>query len=219
VVRRRDFVLPGEFKAAVFDFDGLLVDSEPGWRRAEALLLARHGGIYTEADSRAAIGRSIDQSVIEYADRLGLPSDELVALRAELRDLAREEYLDGFPLCPGAPELVVALGRHIRLALASNSDRSLIELGLSLSPFEGSFDVVVTRDDVDRPKPAPDLYALACRLLGVQPRDAVAFEDSVSGIAAAKMAGLTVVAVRQLPGPDLEAADIVVHSLADLVVG
>lgn len=218
-MKGRTFALPGTFKAAVFDFDGLLVDSEPGWRRAETLLLERHGGVYTEADSRAAIGRSIDQNLIEYGARLDLVSNELAALHAELIELVRQAYLDGLAPCAGATELVAALRRRMRLALASNSERSLIDLGLSLSPFDGSFDAVVTRDDVDLPKPAPDLYALACRRLGVQPRDAVAFEDSVPGVTAAKAAGLTVVAVGQPPASGLGAADIIVESLADLVVG
>lgn len=218
-MKQRDFVLPGKFQAAVFDFDGLLVDSEPGWSRAEARFLERHGEIFTEADQRATVGRSIDQSVIAYAHRLGLSSNEVPALLVELRGLAREEYLSGLVPCAGAPELVAALAPHMRLALASNSDRSLIDLGLLLSQFAASFEVVVTRDDVDLPKPAPDLYRLACRRLGVRPQDAVAFEDSASGVAAAKAAGLTVVAVPQLPSMHFEAADVVVRSLADLFVG
>ena len=213
-----DFVLPGNFQAAVFDFDGLLVDSEPGWTRAEARFLERRGETLTEADQRATVGRSIDQSVIAYAHRLGLSSEEVPALLVELTGLAREEYLLGLAPCPGALELVTALAPHMRLALASNSDRSLIELGLRLSPFAASFEVVVTRDDVEHPKPAPDLYRLACRRLGIRPQDAVAFEDSASGVAAAKAAGLTVVAVPQLPSVDFAAADIVVRSLADLAV-
>lgn len=214
-----DFALPGDFKAAVFDFDGLLVDSEPGWGRAEARLLARRDHVYTKADREATVGRSIDQGAVLFADRLGLSADEVPALRAELVELAREEYLRGFAICSGAPEIVAALRSRMPLALASNTDRSLIELALARSPFAASFDVVVTRDDVEHPKPAPDLYALACQRLGVRPADAVAFEDSVSGVLAAKAAGLTVVAVPQLAGLDIDVADVVVGSLAELVVG
>lgn len=214
----RDLRLPGRFAAAVFDFDGVLVDSEPGWSRAEARLLARRGQLYTETDRLATVGRSIDQGATLYAERLGLPPDQVAALRAELEALAREEYLGGVAVCPGAVELVAALRPHMRLALASNTDRPLIELVLARSPFASSFEVVVTRDDVDRPKPSPDLYALACRRIGVSPSDAIAFEDSVSGVLAAKAAGLSVVAVPQLPGLDLDAADLIVSSLADLRV-
>jgi len=217
-VSGRSFALPGKFKAAVFDFDGLLVDSEPGWSRAEALLVTRHGGTYTDEDRQAGVGRSIDQSVIEYAQRLGFAIDATSTLREELSELARAEYLAGLALRPGAAELVAGLRRHMRLGLASNSDRSLVQLGLQLSTFDGSFDLVVTRDDVENPKPAPDIYALACRRLGVRPDHAVAFEDSVTGVAAAKEAGLTVVAVGQLPGA-VTGADLVVQSLTDLVVG
>ena len=211
--------LPGEFAAAVFDFDGLLVESEPGWSRAEAELLARRGVVYTEADRRATAGRSIDQSVLAYATRLGLAPAQLPALRAELADLARAEYLSGVESRPGAADLVGALQRHMRLGLVSNTDRALIDLALPRTPFAASFDVVVTRDDVERPKPDPDIYTLACERLRVRPSEVVAFEDSVPGVLAAKAAGLTVVAVPQLPGLDLEAADVVIASLRDLIVG
>jgi len=214
-----ELALPGRFHGAIFDCDGLLVDSEPAWGRAEARLLARRGHVYTEADHRATVGRSIDLSVAVYAERLGLPADQVPGLRLELIDLARDEFTAGLALRPGAAELVAALRPFMRLALASNTDRPLVDLALAGTPFATSFDVIVTGDDVEHSKPAPDLYALACRRLGIRPSDGIAFEDSAPGVRSAKAAGLTVVAVPQLPGLAIGAADIVVNSLADLVVG
>jgi HAD superfamily hydrolase (TIGR01509 family) len=216
-----ELALPGRFRGAVFDFDGLLVDSEPGWARAEERLLARHGHRYTDADRLATVGRSIDDSVCVYAERLGLAPDGVPALRAELIELARAEYLAGFPIRPGATALVGALGGWMPVGLASNTDRMLVEAALERTPFATAFRVIVTADDVEHPKPAPDLYLLACRLLGVEPSAAIAFEDSASGVRAAKAAGLTVVAVPQ--EPELGAAlaglpDLVVASLAELAV-
>lgn len=213
-----ELALPGRFRAAVFDCDGLLVDSEPAWGRAEARLLARRGRVYTEADRLATVGRSIDESVSVYAERLGLSADKVRALRSELIDLARDEFRAGLALRPGAAELVIALRPWMRLGLASNTDRPLVELALAGTPLARSFDVVVTGDAVADPKPAPDLYVLACRLLGVRPSEAIAFEDSDAGVLSANAAGLTVVAVPQLQGLAVDVADFVVESLADLVV-
>ena len=213
-----ELALPGRFRAAVFDCDGLLVDSEPAWGRAEARLLARRGHVYTEADRRATVGRSIDESVSGYAERLGLSADKVPALRSELIDLARDEFRAGLALRPGAAELVIALRPWMRLGLASNTDRPLVELALAGTELARSFDVVVTGDVVADPKPAPDLYLLACRLLRVRPSDAIAFEDSDAGVLSAKAAGLTVVAVPQRQGLAVNVADFVVGSLADLAV-
>jgi HAD superfamily hydrolase (TIGR01509 family) len=218
-VQPPELILPGRFRAAVFDFDGLLVDSEPAWARSEERLLARHGHAYTEEDRRETVGRSIDQSIAAYAARLGLPSDQVPALRAELVALARSEYVAAFPTRPGAVELVAALDGRMRLAVASNTDRELVEAGLAATPFATSFDVVVAGDDGVRSKPAPDLYVLACGRLGVAPRDAIAFEDSASGVQAGRAAGLTVVAVPSVPGVPLDGADYVLASLGEVRVG
>jgi HAD superfamily hydrolase (TIGR01509 family) len=80
-----------------------------------------------------------------------------------------------------------------------------------------AFDAIVTSDDVAHPKPAPDLYLLACERLGVDPTDALALEDSPSGIAAAKAAGLTCIAVPQYAETDVSAADRVIDSLEELL--
>jgi HAD superfamily hydrolase (TIGR01509 family) len=213
-VPRTEIVLPGRFRAAVFDFDGLLVDSEPAWARAEAALLMRRGESMTDADRIATVGRSIDDSVAAYGDRLGIPADEWPALRAELVALAQEAYLAGVTVRDGAAALVEALRSALRLGLASNTDRSLVSPALMATPFASAFEVVVTSDDVVNPKPAPDLYVLACRRLGVRPADAVAFEDSPAGVRSAHMAGLTVIAAPHHPDPAFALADAVVDSLA-----
>lgn len=213
-----ELLLPGRFRGAVFDFDGLLVDSEPGWSRAEAKLLARHGAALTLADRHASVGRSIADTAGAYADRLGLPHEKRPSFVMELVELARDEYLAGFEVRPGGARLVAALRPRMRLALASNTTRSLIDLALSVTPFAESFDAIVTSDDVEWPKPAPDLYLLACARLDVGPGDAVAFEDSMSGVRSAHDAGLTVIAVPDRPGPEFAIADLVVQSLLDIRV-
>jgi HAD superfamily hydrolase (TIGR01509 family) len=208
--------LPGRFLAAVFDLDGLLLDTEPGWQRAEAELLRRHGATYTEADAAASLGSPVWQVVSRYADRLGLDLDGRARLFDELMVLAAAEYAGPLTKRPGAAELLAGLRGRIPLAVASNTPRSLVAEALRTSGLGSYFDAVVCADDVALPKPAPDVYLEACRRLGVDPSQAVALEDSGLGIAAARQAGLTVVAIPQWPTVDTASAHHVVSSLLDL---
>jgi len=105
----------------------------------------------------------------------------------------------------------------IALGLASNSPRFLVDDALATAGMTGAFEVIVTSDDVAQAKPAPDIYLLACERLGVAPAEAVALEDSASGMTAAKAAGLTVIGVPQYAETDASAADRVVDSLEDLL--
>jgi HAD superfamily hydrolase (TIGR01509 family) len=114
-------------------------------------------------------------------------------------------------------ELVERLRGRTRLGLASNSPRSLVDTALATAGIADAFDTIVTSDDVVEPKPAPDLYLLACERLGVAPSEALALEDSPSGVAAAKAAGLTCIAVPQFAETDVSAADRVIASLEDLL--
>jgi HAD superfamily hydrolase (TIGR01509 family) len=119
---------------------------------------------------------------------------------------------------PGAVELVDRL-RELRvpLGLASNSPRFLVDDALATAGMTDAFDAIVTSDDVELAKPAPDIYLLACERLGVAPADALALEDSASGVAAAKAAGLTCIAVPQFAETDVSAADRIVDSLEELI--
>jgi beta-phosphoglucomutase-like phosphatase (HAD superfamily) len=103
------------------------------------------------------------------------------------------------------------------VALASNSTRDLVDLALASAGLADAFDATVSSSEVEHPKPAPDIYLRACELLGVAPAEAVALEDSPSGIAAAKAAGLACIAVPQFVETDVSAADEVVDSLEDLL--
>jgi HAD superfamily hydrolase (TIGR01509 family) len=210
------FPLPGRFRAVVFDMDGLLLDSEAAWQAAEEQLLAAHGATLTEADRLASLGRSVDEVIVWYTERIGWPSERAPELRAELIALVREQYA-GSVTMPGARELIARLRGRVRLGLASNTPRVLVEHALTAAGLWDSFDAVVTASDVALPKPAPDLYLLACERLGVEPADAVALEDSGTGVAAAKAAGMACIAVPQLGGLDVSAADRIVDSLERLL--
>ena len=208
--------MPGRFHAAVFDMDGLLVDSEPQWARAETELLARHGDRFTPADAEATHGRSIEDTVDVYAPRLGV---DRAALRAELMALMRVQFEEGAAVRPGARELDRWLEGKMPLAVASNTDGDLVRLALLGVGLLDAFAAIVSGADIGRAKPHPDVYLVACRALGVEPHDAVAFEDSPAGVLAAKAAGIACVGVPERDGVDLAAAgaDVVVRSLAELI--
>lgn len=210
--------LGGSFRVVAFDMDGLLLETEELWLAAETEMFRRHGAEFTRADQLAVMGTSAAVSARHFAERLGWPIERGPELAAEslaiMHELVRQRVMPR----PGALELIEALrAAGTRIGVASNSPRFLVDDALATAGLADAFDATVSSDDVEHPKPAPDVYLEACRRLGVEPADALALEDSHSGIAAAKAAGLTCFAVPQLPETDVSAADRVLGSLWDLV--
>lgn len=209
-------VLPGRFRAAVFDMDGLLLDTEPLWHDAERELLERHGDSFSDLDLEASHGRALIDTAAVYAARLGLPA---AAIEREIGEIMLAHYAAGAPLHVGAAELVEALEGRVALAVASNTSADLVRRALDAAGL-AALRVVVSGQDLGQPKPAPDVYTSACRALGVAPAEAVAFEDSPMGVQSALAAGLYVVGVPERPDVDLAAAGahVVLGSLGEVII-
>jgi HAD superfamily hydrolase (TIGR01509 family) len=199
----------------VFDNDGLLLDTESVWTRAEEVLFVRRDLDFTLAHKQELVGTSAEIAGGILERRLGEPgrAREIIA---ELNELVLAELERGVEPMPGATELLATLGeREMRIGLVSNSPRVFIERSLTITGLGGAFHEVLSAHEVAAPKPAPDPYLEVCRRLGVEPAEAIALEDSPTGVAAAVGAGMTVIGIPSLAGIDLDEAHHRAASLAD----
>lgn len=181
--------------AAVFwDMDGTLVDTEPYWMASEQELVGSFGGTWTHDDGLLLVGLGLWNSAEILQSRgVELSADEIVHW---LTERVRERLVtQGVPWRPGARELLLSLReRGVRTALVTMSVRSMAEQIVSAIPFD-AFDVIVSGDEVGEPKPHPEPYLRAAELLGVEPAEAVAIEDSLVGLSSAVASGATTIGV------------------------
>lgn len=205
--------------AVVFDNDGLLLDTESVWTRAERDLFERRGLEFNGEHKRELVGTSAEIAGGILERRLGEPG-RAAALIEELNELVVAELEHGVEAMVGARELLHELkGRGTPIGLVSNSPLAFVQRSLEIVGFVDRFDVVLSAHEVAAPKPAPDPYLEACRRLGVEAGPAVvALEDSPTGVAAARAAGLTVIGVPSLEGVELAEAHEIAESLLDRVV-
>jgi HAD superfamily hydrolase (TIGR01509 family) len=209
-------------EAVVFDLDGVLLDTEELWDEARRELAAERGGRWPADAQRAMMGMSSREWSRYMHDVVGLAespeeiSDEVVSRLERL-------YRERLPLVDGAVEAVRRIGSRWPLAIASSSNRPLIDLFVELTGTADLFRATVSSEEVAAGKPAPDVYVEAARRLGVAPASCAAIEDSENGIRSASSAGMRVVAIPNPVFPPseeaLELADTVLASLEKLTAG
>jgi HAD superfamily hydrolase (TIGR01509 family) len=212
---------PSGIDAVVFDMDGVLVDTEHLWDEVREALTEEWGGRYTPEAQEAMMGMSSREwsRYLHEVVGLGQPP-EVINAEVVRRMLARYEV--ELPVVEGAGEAVRRLRADgYTLAVASSSNRELIDAVLRRLELTERFAVTVSSEEVSRGKPAPDVYLEAARRLGVDPGGCVAVEDSASGIRAAHAAGMRVIVFPNRhypPAPDaLALASGRVGDLTELV--
>src|SRR6187431_2421452 len=201
--------------------DGVLVDTEHLWDEVREELTTEWGGRYTPEAQEAMMGMSSLEWSRYLHETVGLREPpETINAEVVRRMLARYEV--DLPVVPGAVEAVRRLdGEGFKLAVASSSNRELIDAVLRRLELAALFEATVSSEEVARGKPAPDVFLEAARRLDVPADHCAAVEDSGNGIRAAHAAGMRVLAIPNLryPPPDdaLAHADLVLGSIDDLV--
>ncbi len=206
--------------AVVFDMDGVLVDTEHLWDEVREQLTTEWGGRYTPEAQEAMMGMSSTEWSRYLHETVGL-REPPETINAEVVRRMLDRYETELPIVPGAVAAVRRLvAGGLRLALASSSNRELIDAVLRRLGLSELFSVAVSSEEVARGKPAPDVYLEAARRLGLDPARCAAVEDSASGIRAAHAAGMRVIVYPNRhypPAADaLALADVVVDSLEEL---
>jgi beta-phosphoglucomutase family hydrolase len=203
--------------AFIFDMDGVLVDSNPAHREAWEAFNRRYGVETTEAMHRFMYGRRNDEIVRGFfgAD---LPAGEVAARGAAKERLYREMVAGKVDrMMPAGLRRFLDARRDAPMALASNAEPENVAFVLKEAGLAKYFRVVVDGHQVKRPKPFPDIYRRAAELLGEPPDNCIVFEDSYSGVEAARAAGMRVVGIRtthwDLPGADIAIGDFLSEEL------
>ena len=183
-------------KAVIFDWDGTLADTKRAVVRSFQKVLVEAGCLVSEEFIERRMGIGTKKTIIEAFRECHMRLDvstleklakEKIRIQAELADIVS--------LFEGAIELLEELHGRIKIALATMSNRKVVGKLLSEKRIEGYFDVVVTADEIVKPKPDPEVFLVSAAKLGVKPEECVVVEDSVFGVRAAKVAEMKCIAV------------------------
>ena len=208
------------FRAVIFDFDGLILDTEEPIYRSWLEVYEAHGEDLPFERWVKIVGSTTEVFHPQHhlEERLGRPLSQEVI---ERRIGRRTELILAQQLLPGIVQHIdAARSMGLKLGVASSSTRDWVSGHLDRLGILGRFDCVRCRDDVTSAKPAPDLYIAVLECLGVSPSEAVAIEDSPNGVIAAKQAGIRCVAIPNniTASLDLSYADLVLRSLSELTL-
>jgi len=212
--------MTSNIRAVIFDMDGVLTDSEPLINEAAIAMFKEKGLTVQPDDFIPFVGAGEERYVGGVAEKYNFPLDPV-----EGKHRTYEIYFDLVPnklqAFPGVHELVEACrGAGLLVAVASSADGDKVRVNLqNIGLPNESWDAVIGGELVEHKKPAPDIFLLAAKRLGVDPAECVVVEDAVNGIQAAKAAGMRSVGVAHtLPAKDLQAADVVKEKIADVTI-
>ncbi len=176
-------------KAVLWDMDGTLVDSEPYWLLSESALAEDYGKVWTQESGNYLIGKSLYESSAFLKDHLDIKDLSAQQIIDRLTDSVISKLQHSLPWRPGALELLMELKQAgVKTALVTMSMRRMALAVAEAIPFQ-AFDVVVAGDDVTHGKPHPEPYEKAAALLGFEPSECIAIEDSTTGLKSAEAAG------------------------------
>jgi sugar-phosphatase len=210
------------FKAAIFDLDGLLIDSEPLWRQAESATFRKYGVDLNETMVGETMGLRTHDVVKYWQARFpqaDLPND---VVATDIDNAFIELVIRGAIPKEGAFNTInICQTNGLQLAIASSSSMRIIDAAIKGLGLEARFDIACSAENEEHGKPHPAVYHSAIRALGVAPDDCICFEDSLTGLRSAKAAGLCCVAVpdpEQRDQPGFAVANLTLNTLADFSV-
>jgi HAD superfamily hydrolase (TIGR01509 family) len=206
-------------EAVVFDLDGILVQSEELWDEARRELAQEHGIEWPDGATDAMMGMSSKEWSRYVHDEVGVPDSPEEINRRVLEKL-EQRYRTDLPWIDGAQDAVRRMAASFPLGLATSSNREIIDIVLEVGGFGDLFQVTLSSEEVERGKPAPDVYLEATKRMGVDPARTAAIEDSTNGLLAASSAGMRVIAIPNDAHPPAEkglaVADVVLDSIDEL---
>lgn len=206
-------------KAAIFDMDGLLIDSEPLWQEAEISVFRSVGVPLTRELCRETVGVRLDEVVRHWYDRYPWQGESLEAVETQVLEQVSRLIVDRGEPMPGVRETIqILIAANYTLAVASSSSMQLIRVALETIGLIKDFSVLHSAEVEAEGKPHPAVYLSAMSRLGVDPNNCIAFEDSAPGVRAAKSAGAWVIAVpdpADISNPAFACADVVLSSLTN----
>lgn len=199
-------------KAVLFDMDGVLIDSEPEYKRVEYKLCRDLGFVLSEEDKKRFVGCGAIITWTIFKEKYGFPQEPAEIVEMEGRVMA-DYYMNGelVPIGIMVDLLKQCSRRGLTIAVATSSAKKSAEAVIERIGIKGYVDAVVSGEMAKNPKPAPDVFLLTAELLGVLPEECVVIEDSKNGIASAKEAGIKALGFKTRENEqDLSGADIII---------
>ena len=206
-------------KAVIFDMDGIIIDSEPLWRRAMIRVFNASGLPFTDNDCRVTTGMRIDQVIAFWNNKTPFTKDEN-AVRNNIEDhLCGLISAEGKPMKGLQQSLDVIASQNLIIALATSSSEKLIKCVLSVLNIECYFKHIQSAEHLVYGKPHPEVFLKCAEAINTKPGDCLVLEDSLNGIIAAKAAGMRVIGIPEehnINNQKFCIADVTLHSLQEI---